>query len=203
MKRSFQRLTAAGAAVLASLAAAVPLAYGETKPAGGTDGALLSAAAEDLALLQELARANPGRGGDGPLVGEALLLHELGHISPGRGGDGALLSRAASRAPDPSLRDEFDWVDAAAGFGVAAWVALLFGGVLAVRKRGLEPRALVRRSGLTRPSAPSTAPASARRRALNWRVRWLWSAKPAEAAGRSIAEGLRRAPPAGGRLLEH
>ena len=104
----------------------------------GTDGALLSDAAE-AAALKELARINPGRISDGMLLTEASLLYELAQIDPGYGTGESLISENPVSPSGQTVRvvrpNGFDWSDAAAGFGIAAGAALLAAAAFTLRRR--------------------------------------------------------------------
>jgi hypothetical protein len=103
------------------------------------DGTLLTRASRQAAL-REAARINPGRASDGMLLTRASLLYQLSQIDPGHGtGESIVSETAATRnaAQAATGGSGFDWGDAAAGFGLAAFVAGLLGtGALIVRRHG-------------------------------------------------------------------
>jgi hypothetical protein len=111
----------------------------QINPGYVTDGTLLSRAGQQAAL-RELARTNPGRVSDGMLLTRASLVYQLSQLDPGYGtGESIVSETAAARnaAQAAAGGRGFHWGDAAAGFGLAAFVAGLLGvGALMVRRHG-------------------------------------------------------------------
>ena len=103
-----------------------------------TDGTLLTDASRQAAL-RELAKINPGTVSDGMLLTKASLLYQLSQIDPGYGtGESIVSETAAARnaAQASGGGGGFDWTDAAAGFGLAAFIGMLGGASFVVRRRG-------------------------------------------------------------------
>jgi hypothetical protein len=104
------------------------------------DGTLLTRASQEEAV-RELGNMNPGRVTDGLLLSRAGLLYELAQVDPGYGtGESIVSETAAARDAAHATTGGsggFDWGDAAAGFGLAAFAAaLLAGTVFTNRRRG-------------------------------------------------------------------
>jgi hypothetical protein len=98
------------------------------------DGTLLSLASRQAARDETATAPEPVS--DGMLLTEAALMYQ--HTQNGRGRDTgeSIVSELAAAGTPTAGPSEFDWSDAAAGFGVAAFGAtLLAGGAYMVRRR--------------------------------------------------------------------